>query len=89
MTEEKFKIAKPGNYVTEEGRKAEVVAENMNARIESRWIGWVDGKARAWRADGTFYINLTDRRGVPTGKIKKSTSQFELVQYLIRNKYVS
>lgn len=52
MTEEKFKIAKPGNYVTEEGRKAEVVAENMNARIESRWIGWVDGKARAWRADG-------------------------------------
>ena len=37
---------------------------------------------------GVLYINLRDRRGNLTGKIKKSTSRFELTQYLIRNGYV-
>lgn len=36
-----------------------------------------------------FYINLTDRNGRPTGRIKESDSVYELIAYLIRNKYVT
>jgi hypothetical protein len=35
-----------------------------------------------------YYINLLDRKGRFTGKIKESRSQFELIDYLIRNRYV-
>ena len=36
-----------------------------------------------------YYINLLDRNGNFTGKIKESHSHTELTDYLIRNKYVS
>lgn len=65
-------------------QKREAKALDKQERLENKAEALVGELA-----DGTFYINLTDRRGIPTGKIKKSTSQFELVQYLIRNGYVS
>lgn len=34
-----------------------------------------------------YYVNLLDRRGRATGKIRTG-SQFELVQYCLRNNYV-
>jgi hypothetical protein len=34
-----------------------------------------------------FYVNLRDRHGHPTGKIKEDT-RLNLVAYLIRNRYV-
>lgn len=41
------------------------------------------------RAGGTvYYVNLRDRQGRMTGKIKESTSHSELVDYLVRNHYV-
>jgi hypothetical protein len=42
------------------------------------------------REGGTvYYVNLTDRGGRFTGKTKESTSHSELVDYLIRNNYVT
>jgi len=35
-----------------------------------------------------YYINVLDRNGKPTGKTKESSSYYELVEYLIRNKYI-
>jgi hypothetical protein len=35
-----------------------------------------------------YYINLRDRAGRMTGKIKESRSYFELVDYLARNGYI-
>lgn len=36
-----------------------------------------------------YYINLMDRQGRLTGKTKESGSEYELISYLIRNKYVT
>jgi hypothetical protein len=35
-----------------------------------------------------YYINLKDRHGRPTGKIKESRSRADLIAYLVRNHYV-
>lgn len=35
-----------------------------------------------------FYLNLIDRKGRFTGKTREAVSQFELVQYALRNNYV-
>jgi hypothetical protein len=36
-----------------------------------------------------YYINLLDGKGNLTGKVKESSSFFDLVDYLIRNGYVA
>lgn len=36
-----------------------------------------------------YYINLADSHGQLTGKTKESGSEYELISYLIRNKYVT
>ncbi|MFN4266387.1 MAG: hypothetical protein ACK4F8_11655 [Aquabacterium sp.] len=36
-----------------------------------------------------YYINLTDRQGRLTGKTKEGGTVYELITYLIRNKYVT
>lgn len=58
--------------------------ERGYARVErSGLIGELirDGKK-------VYYINLSNRDGELTGKTKESKNEYDLAQYLIRNRYV-
>lgn len=41
-----------GEWKTRDGRKAIVGAENPNARLGCRFIGWIDGWSGDWSEDG-------------------------------------
>jgi hypothetical protein len=55
-------------------------------RAEEKAAKLIGELCREGRA--VYYVNVTDRFGQPTGKVKESTNFYVLVEYLRRNKYI-
>jgi hypothetical protein len=70
--------------------------DRARAKADDRAYDRIEGKCRAaeeligvmiQEGQPVHYINLVNKNGVPTGKIKIG-SHINLVDYLIRNRYV-
>jgi hypothetical protein len=80
----------------EDDRQSDI-SHNRRMAAEARTIARLERQERAaapligelqGETGFRYYINIRDRDGRMTGKIKESRSYFELVEYLARNNYI-